>query len=59
MTNTGNIFVSLGLLENFYHGIYVFLVAIPVVQDRLRITESVVSPNNKSVTTLTFVLGYM
>lgn len=36
MTNTGNFFVSLGLLENFDHGVYVFLVAIAVVQDRLR-----------------------
>lgn len=28
-----------------------------VVQDRLRITESIISPNNKSVITFTFTLG--
>lgn len=57
MPNTGNSFVSLGLIDNFDHGTYVFLVAIAVVQDRLRITESVISPKNKSVSTFTFVLG--
>ena len=57
MTNVWNFFVSLGWLENFDNGMFVFLVAIAVVQDRLRITESVVSPNNKSVITFTFVLG--
>lgn len=52
-------FVSLGLLKIFDYFIDVFLLVIGVVQDRLRITQVIVSPKHKSVITFTFVLGCM
>lgn len=58
MVNARN-FVSLGLLKIFDRCIDVFLLAIEVVPDRLRITQGIVSPKHKSVITFTFVLGCM
>lgn len=57
VTNTRNVFVSLGLREDFDHGVSAFLLAIAVVQVDLVSWRTSLSPNNKSVIAFTFVFG--